>query len=134
MTEYEKRVLAALERLSEEQQRQLVDYAEFLVGRAGGDPLAEVSGGDAGGADRPDEETAPRDPVPVEAEADEGPVKAIKRLRRTYPMLEAKDLLDETTTIMSKRYLQDKPEDQVIEELEEVFERHYRRYLDHFEE
>ena len=69
----------------------------------------------------------------VAPEADEGPVKAIKRLRATYPMLDAKDLLDETTTIMSKRYLQGKPEGEVIEELEETFERHYHRYLDRFE-
>jgi hypothetical protein len=127
MTEYEKRLLAALERLSEDHQRQLVDYAEFLVGRAGGDPLADVAVDEAA-------ETVPSEPVPVEPDADEGPVKAIKRLRATYPMLDATKLLDETTNIMSKRYLQDKPEGQVIEELEEVFERHYRRYRDAFDE
>lgn len=130
MTEYEKRVLAALERLPEDQQRQLVDYAEFLVGRSGGDPLAGVG---QSAAAEPAEPAEPQAPEPVEPEPDEGPVKAIKRLRATYPMLEAKDLLDETTTIMSKRYLQGKPEGEVIEELEETFERHYRRYLDRFE-
>jgi hypothetical protein len=136
MTDNEKRLLAALERLSEEQQRQLVDYAEFLVGRSGGDPLAEVAGSAAAGGEVTEAgaETAPREPQPVEPDPDEGPVKAIKRLRQTYPMLDAKHLLDETTTIMSKRYLQDKPEGEVIEELEAVFERHYRRYLDQFEE
>ncbi|HKJ71453.1 MAG TPA: Crp/Fnr family transcriptional regulator [Gammaproteobacteria bacterium] len=128
MTDNEKRILAALERLSEEQQRQLVDYAEFLVGRTGGDPLAGAGEAVAG------EPAAPREPQPVEPAPDEGPVKAIKRLRQTYPMLDATKLLDETTTIMSKRYLQDKPEDQVIEELEEVFEQHYRRYLAAFED
>ena len=35
MTEYEKRLLEALEKLPEDQQQQLVDYAEFLVARAG---------------------------------------------------------------------------------------------------
>lgn len=136
MTENEKRLLAALERLSEDHQRQLVDYAEFLVGRSGGDPLADVGGGTASAAGEVVEaaEAAPREPQPVEPDPDEGPVKAIKRLRQTYPMLDAKHLLDETTTIMSKRYLQDKPEGEVIEELEAVFERHYRRYLDQFEE
>ena len=128
MTEYEKRILAALERLSEDQQRQLVDYAEFLVGRTGGDPLAEASPAAAAVPAQPEE------PQPVEPAPDEGPVKAIKRLRATYPMLDATKLLDETTSIMSKRYIQDKPEGEVIEELEEVFERHYRRYLDQFEE
>ncbi|MEF8792756.1 hypothetical protein [Thiohalorhabdus sp.] len=129
MTEFEKRILAALERLPEDQQRQLVDYAEFLVGRSSGDPL----GGSGQPAAQPAEPAGPQAPEPVEPEPDEGPVKAIKRLRATYPMLDAKDLLDETTTIMSKRYLQGKPEGEVIEELEETFERHYRRYLDRFE-
>lgn len=128
MTENEKRILAALERLDEQQQQQLVDYAEFLAARAGGDPPAPAAAATAA------EPAAPEEPQPEEPAPDEGPVKAIKRLRRTYPMLDAKNLLDETTTIMSKRYLQDKPEGQVIEELEEVFERHYRRYLERFEE
>ena len=128
MTEYEKRILAALERLSEDQQRQLVDYAEFLVGRTGGDPLAE-----AGEPAQPPEPAQPEAPKAVEPAADEGPVKAIKRLRATYPMLDATKLLDETTSIMSKRYIQDKPEGEVIDELEAVFERHYRHYLDQFE-
>lgn len=126
MTENEKRILAALERLSEDKQQQLVDYAEFLVGRSGGDPLAE--------AGAPAEPEPPKEPQPVEPDPDEGPVKAIKRLRATYPMLDATKLLDETTNIMSKRYLQDKPEGEVIEELEEVFEQHYRRYLGSFDE
>ena len=130
MNEYEKRILAALERLPQDQQRQLVDYAEFLVGRSGGDPLASAAGGTGL---EPAQPTEPQEPEPVEPEPDEGPVKAIKRLRATYPMLDAKDLLDETTTIMSKRYLQAKPEGEVIQELEETFERHYRRYRDQFE-
>ncbi|KPV41109.1 hypothetical protein AN478_04165 [Thiohalorhabdus denitrificans] len=126
MTENEKRILEALERLPAEQQKQLVDYAEFLVGRAGGEPGA----GEADAA-APGEPESPRS---VEKDPEEGPVQAIKRLRHTYPMLERSKLLDETTSIMAKRYLQDKPESEVIEELEEVFERHYRGYLRQFEE
>jgi len=124
MTENEKRILAAFERLSEDQQRQVVDYAEFLGSRAG----------DAAEAPSPASAAEPESPQPVEKDPDEGPVQAIKRLRATYPMLDPSKLLDETTTIMSRRYLQDKPEGEVIEEIEETFERHYRHYLDKFEE
>lgn len=123
MTEYEKRILAALERLPEDQQRQLVDYAEFLVGRTG----AEGSG-------EPPAAAEPQPPQPVEKPEDEGPVQAIKRLRETYPMLDPRHLLDETTQVMTKRYFHGKPEDEVIQEIEEVFEHHYRRYLEQFEE
>jgi len=125
MTENEKRILAAFERLSEDQQRQVVDYAEFLGNRAGGE--AEGTSPAASPAE-------PESPQPVEKDPEEGPVQAIKRLRATYPMLDPSKLLDETTTIMSRRYLQDKPEGEVIEEIEETFERHYRHYLDKFEE
>ncbi|MFP4559897.1 MAG: hypothetical protein ACLFRB_05020 [Thiohalorhabdus sp.] len=132
MTENEKRLLQALERLPAEQQRQLVEYAEFLVGRTGvGEGGTEEPGAGVAGAAAPEEPESPR---PVEKDPEEGPVQAIKRLRQTYPMLERSKLLDETTSIMAKRYLQDKPESEVIEELEETFERHYRRYLRQFEE
>ncbi len=119
MTEYEKRILAALERLPEDLQGQLVDYAEFLVGRAG----SESSPGQA----------EPESPQPVEKAEDEGPIQAIKRLRATYPMLDRRYLLDETSQVMTKRYLRGKAEEEVIQEIEEVFERHYQRYLERFE-
>jgi hypothetical protein len=124
MTENEKRILAAFERLNEDQQRQVVDYAEFLGNRPGGEAEAPAPGSPA----------EPESPQPVEKDPEEGPVQAIKRLRATYPMLDPSKLLDETTTIMSRRYLQDKPEGEVIEEIEETFERHYRHYLAQFEE
>ncbi|HKL76864.1 MAG TPA: Crp/Fnr family transcriptional regulator [Gammaproteobacteria bacterium] len=122
MTENEKRILAAFERLSEEQQRQVVDYAEFLGSRGEGAAAPAASG-----------PAEPQAPQPVEKDPEEGPVQAIKRLRATYPMLDPSKLLDETTTLMSRRYLQDKPEQEVIEEIEETFERHYRHYLSEFE-
>ncbi|MFA9459853.1 Crp/Fnr family transcriptional regulator [Thiohalorhabdus methylotrophus] len=126
MTENEKRLLAALEQLPEEQQEQLVDYAEFLVARSGG---ATAGSGEAA----PSLPEAPEPPQDVEKDPEEGPVQAIKRLRHTYPMLERSKLLDETTSVMAKRYLQDKPEGEVIEELEALFERHYRWYVQQFE-
>ena len=125
MTENEKRILAAFEGLSEEQQAQVVDYAEFLAARGGGGAPAPAA---------PAVPAEPEEPQPVEKDPEEGPVQAIKRLRASYHMLDPTKLLDETTTIMSRRYLQDKPEGEVIEEIEEVFERHYRHYLNQFED
>ncbi|HKJ87554.1 MAG TPA: Crp/Fnr family transcriptional regulator [Gammaproteobacteria bacterium] len=125
MTENEKRILAALEQLSEEQQEQVVEYAEFLGQRAG----ARAGTGETAAPAVP----TPESPQPVEKDPEEGPVQAIKRLRRTYPMLDRSKLLDETTNVMTKRYLRNKPEDEVIEEIEEIFEQHYQRYLEQFQ-
>jgi hypothetical protein len=127
MTETEKRVLAALEQLPEGTQQSVAQYAEFLVQQGGG----EVA---AWGAGAPVATSEPESPQPVEPDADEGPIKAIKRLRATYPMLERRKLLDETSQLISKRYLQDKPEGEVIAELEEVFERHYEHYCRQFDD
>lgn len=129
MTETEKRLLAALERLPEAAQQSVAQYAEFLVQQNGG----EV--GDGGPlAAEPAPPAEPEAPQPVAPDPDEGPVKAIKRLRATYPMLERRKLLDETSQLISKRYLQDKPEGEVIAELEELFQRHYEHYCRQFED
>lgn len=131
MTETEKRLLAALEQLPEAAQQSVAQYAEFLVQQNGGEPAAWT--GEAPSA-APAQPAEPEPPQPVEPDPDEGPVKAIKRLRATYPMLERRKLLDETSQLISKRYLQDKPEGEVIAELEEVFQRHYEHYCRQFDD
>ena len=116
MQDATQRIQAALGRLPEEQQAQLADFAEFLVERHGGELAA----------------SEPEEPVFQDPGPEETPVQAIKRLRATYPMLEARHLLDETSQIMSKRYLQNRPVDEVIAELEATFARHYSLYLARF--
>ena len=60
----------------------------------------------------------------------ESVVKAIKRLRATYPMLDQNKLFNETSQHMTSHLLHGKPASQVIDELEAMFAQHYQRYLD----
>lgn len=103
----EKRLIEILETLPDEQAQALLDYAEFLVARYGAKdlpPPVEIS--------RPEEETV---------------VRAIKRLRATYPMLNPSKLLNETSVLVSQHVMQGRNAVEVIDELEVLFRRHYEK-------
>lgn len=61
-------------------------------------------------------------PRPVE----ESVVAAIKRLAKSYPMLEKQKMLDETATLMTQHILQGRDAVEVIDELEKIFSFHYQ--------
>jgi len=93
----------------------LIAFADFLASRRAGAPT-EVA-----------EPT--REPRPTK----ESVVGAIKRLRRSYPMLDGADLLDETSSAMSAHLMQGVPASEVIDRLEVLFDTHYRRYRERAE-
>jgi hypothetical protein len=51
----------------------------------------------------------------------------MKRLSATYHMLDKSKLLNETSALMAQHVMQGRPAHEVIDELEVVFELHYRR-------
>ncbi len=110
MNRIEKRLLEILERLPDEQVGQLIEYAEFLFARHGQTP--QVS-----------------DPLDIPRPAEENVVRAIKRLRETYPMLDPARLLNETSMLMSQHVMQGRDSVEVIDELEILFRTHYERFL-----
>lgn len=60
--------------------------------------------------------------------AQESVIAAIKRLSKTYPMLEKSDMLSETSDLVSQHIMQGRAAVTVIDELEIVFQRHYEVY------
>lgn len=70
------------------------------------------------------------DPEPLGRPTAESVVAAIKRLRRTYHMLEGGDLLHEASSLMSAHVLQGREAEEVIDELEALFARRYAAYRD----
>lgn len=115
MSSEEKRLIGLFARLDPAQQETLLAFAEFLVVRA---PQPSV----------PDE--PPGEPEPVERPADETVVMAIRRLTRTYPMLDRRKLFDATSRFMAQHALHGRAAAEVIDELEVVFAEHYRRMKD----
>jgi len=111
----EKRLLEILERLPAEQAKALLEFAEFLSARYGRD--AEL--GEPLGIPRPEEESV---------------VRAIQRLRITYPMLNPAKLLHETSALMSEHIMRGRDAVEVIDELEILFRRHYDRLTENEDE
>lgn len=110
MTPEERALLERLRRLSEGERRILLDFAEFLAARAA--PAASAPA---------------TEPLPIPRPERETVVRAIKRLRATYPMLDPRKLLHETSHCMTLHVVQGRPAAEVIDELELVFSRHYQK-------
>ena len=102
----------------------LLAFAEFLWTRAGSmtPPAAAARSAVQGRAE-------PVALVPIPRPEKEAVVAAIKRLRRTYPMLNRNAMLNEVYTLMNQHVLEGQPSQEVIDELERVFERCYRDWV-----
>jgi len=103
----EKDLLNLLRALPPEQQDTLFAFAEFLSARSNNLPH-EVS-----------------EPEPIPRPADEKVVHAIKRLRKTYPMLDHSKMLYAVSEAMTQHMVQGKPAVEVIDELEAMFRTRY---------
>jgi hypothetical protein len=102
-----KKLLELFQNLQPEQQETLIAFAEFLVARNGGEPSAV--------------------PLPLERPGGETVVMAIRRLVRTYPMLDRRLLMADASQIMAQHALEGRAAEAVIDELELVFARHYEK-------
>jgi len=91
----------------------LLAFAEFLAARATLEaPRAE----------------GPLEPDPIPRPREESVVGAIKRLSRSYYMLDRTTMLNDTSSLMGAHVLQGRPAAIVIDELETLFAREYARY------
>jgi hypothetical protein len=95
--------------------RTLISFAEFLSARV---------------EERPPEPQGPVQPESIARPDKETVVGAIKRLSRSYHMLDRSAMLNETSSLMGAHVLQGRPAAEVIDELEELFVRYYAKYLD----
>lgn len=114
MNKQEKQLLEAFRKLPKEAQLNLLDYADFLCIRY---PAAE-----------PVQE---RQDIPRPAQ--ETVIAAVKRLSQTYPMLNKDKLLHETSGLVSEHLLQGREAAAVIDDLENMFRRHYAELKSHTE-
>lgn len=61
---------------------------------------------------------------------DESVVAAIKRLSKSYPMLDKAKMLDKTSLLMTEHVLSGRDKVEVIDELEKLFLEHYEKLMD----
>ena len=103
------KLLRLFERLAPGQRQVLLEFAEFLAQRAqAAMPQAAV-------------------PVPGPRPVNETVVKAIQRLTRTYPMLDRRKLLVETSRCVEQHVVHGRAAEEVITDLEFIFAQHYEK-------
>ena len=111
----EQKLLEIFERLAPAQQETLISFAEFLTERSDEPGAAAASSGEV---------------VPITRPAGETVTMAIRRLVMTYPMLDRRKLMAEAAHFMAQHALEGRDAREVIDELEGVFRRHYRKMRD----
>lgn len=116
MIKNEQRLLGIFQNLSEVDQHALLKFAEFL---AAGENV-EACSVDVGSA-----EFVMGEPEPTPALENETVVGALKRLSQSYPMLDKSKMLDETSQLMSQHIMQGRDKEEVITELERLFQTRY---------
>ncbi len=100
--------------LDDQGRESLLAFAEFLLQRQGDD------------TGQPERNLPPKSiPRPV----DESVVGAIKRLSESYFMLDKSLLFSDTSSLMTSHIMQGRPAEEVIDELEALFERIYQERL-----
>ncbi len=107
-----KQLLESFACMDDAAQSSLLDYAAWLAERS-----------------EPREEVDVPEPVVIEGPEGESVIKAIKRLAASYPMLDRGKMLHETSGLMTQHVMQGKPADEVINDLEILFARHYQKLI-----
>jgi hypothetical protein len=115
LTARQRHLLQLFNRLSEDDRKTLAAFAEFLAAR---ETREDDSKADAETADTPRHIPRPQQ---------ESVIAALKRLSTTYFMLDKAEMLDQTSALMTEHIMQGRPAEEVIDQLEAIFARHYSR-------
>ena len=115
----EQQLIRYFRRLEAADRATLLAFGEFLAQRG-----AAVVAPSPATAPAPGEIAAPE---PIERPASETVVGALKRLSKTYPMLDKSLMLSATSDLVAKHILQGTQTTEAIDALEEIFREHYRQ-------
>ena len=105
------RLLELIDRLPPDKVEQVIDFAQFLV-------------------ERYSIERGSTQPLAIAAHPDETVMDAIKRMRATYPMLDAAGLLPQCAELMTQHIMGERERNQIIADLESLFLNKYQELTD----
>ena len=105
-----KRLLTLFRTLSEARQQTLMEFAAFLADKEAADNIHAPA----------------LAPLPIPRPEQENVVKAIKRLRATYPMLDSADLFNVASSQMTRHLMHGVAATEIIDELEQIFLTRYQ--------
>ena len=114
----EQQLLDLFAGLDEDGQSSLLAFAEFLSTRKSAPPVVPAR-----------QPVSVPEPEKVERPADESIVAALKRLAKTYPMLDKSEMLGATSDLVATHVMQGTEPVQVIDQLETIFAEHYCQLL-----
>ena len=120
MSADESRLLELFNELNEVDRHALIRYAEFLAGQPQTQAALPVAAAPA----------PPEPPKPIPRPESESVIKAVKRLSETYYMLSKNELLNVTSPLVTEHVINGKAAEEVIDQLEAIFEEHYQAYLE----
>ncbi len=115
-------LISIFESLSPTGQSSLLSFAEFLAQRNSADMPVTTLPAQIEPEPIPEPELLPRP-------EDERVVAAVKRLSKSYFMLDKRKMLSVTSDLMTQHILQGKEAVGVIDELEEIFREQYRKLV-----
>jgi len=101
--------------LDKDLQASLFDYAEFLQAKSG------------------TEKQAVGEPVDIPRPQGETVVGAIKRLKQSYPMIDSMEVFAVASNLMTDHMVKGRDAEEVINEIEALFEDTYNKLLKEFE-
>ena len=105
----EGKLLELFEQLTSEQQEKLIAFAEFLTEDPAGEAVSS-------------------EPLAIRRPATETVTMAIRRLVRSYPMLDRRRLMGEASQLLAQHALEGRPSAAVIDDLEALFLRQFEQY------
>lgn len=108
----ERRLLGFWRGLGDADRATLLRFAEYLAQDSSGETPGQA------------------EPLDLPRPAEETVVAAIRRLTATYPMIDKDRLLHQTSGLMTQHVMQGRAAADVIDELEQLFERHYQLLRD----
>lgn len=115
--EQERRLTKLFRGLTREDQGAVIAFTEFLAARQPAIVQAPV----------------PRSPNDEPRPEQETVIAAIKRLARTYDMLDRSAMLHETSSLVTAHVMHGRPASAVIDELESLFAGHYESYRTNYD-
>lgn len=118
MTSTDQQLMEIYRQLGPGERDTLLAFAEFLGQRVKGG-AARAAGNKVA--------VAISDPVAIERPAQESVVAGLKRLSKTYPMLDKSEMLSATSDLVAKHIMQGTAASEVIDTLEAIFLEHYRQ-------
>jgi len=121
MSTAEQQLTALFQQLGAADQATLLSFAAFLASRGPGGSVPAVP--------VVQEPVVIPDPEQIARPAEESIVAALKRLAKTYPMLDKSAMLTATSDLVATAIMQGGDPSGVIDQLQEIFASHYEQLV-----